>query len=371
MSKITYFCDENNIEESAKEQIDAMLQVPSLVKAAIMPDVHAGYGVPIGTVLELDNAVMPSAVGVDIGCGMLAVRTTIDSNDLRPHFDTIVRTIKSSIPMGFSRRNDSDFCMVMAYAPDRNDLGLTTEEEMQLGTLGGGNHFIEILVGGDNCVWLLIHSGSRNYGYTIGHKYMQVAAMCDNEAPNQDLATLNLDGFSGAKYWLLMENAQRFAKLNRHVMMEIIKSVLMQWFGTNSFVETIDCHHNYAELRISPEAVTVIHRKGAIAAHSGDIGIIPGSMGSPSYIVEGLGNPESLFSASHGAGRTMSRSKAKKTIGIDEFRDSMSDVYSENIDEKHLDEAPLAYKDIRDVMAQQKDNVKIIHELTPVLNIKG
>lgn len=392
MENVKMWIDEKDVEQSAIDKIKSTAIHPRLFKhVAIMPDVHYGIGCNIGSVIPIKNALIPSAVGVDIGCGMCAVKTNLKISDFDEKiFKDLHHNIKRSVPVGRYHRGEKQTDMLEL------DDGINTLIERyqklypkksiksQLGTLGGGNHFIELQVDKDNTIWTMIHSGSRNIGKLIAEKYMKIAKEYCHEDTPDDMEYLDMNTKWGKDYYNEMTFALLFAKTNRDIMLGEIQSQLARVFPDITYNTPINIHHNYAAEETHFGENVWIHRKGATSAKKGEIGIIPGSMGSSSYIVMGKGNPDSYNSCSHGAGRLMSRNAARgkidrkhggyKTEGklnMDDFVSDMSDVYSKDIDREHLDEAPRAYKNIDKVMENQKDLVDIVVRLRPIFNIKG
>jgi len=381
-------------EESALGQAVALSNHPAVYShVALMPDTHAGMGMPIGGVVALSNAVSPNMVGVDIGCGMCAINTGYKLGKIQGKLKKIRAGILQGVPVGFNHRDpgwvDShhpvtiaaldalDGYYIIDLANDTNGLVDDKKVRAQIGTLGGGNHFIEIQKDQDNGIWVMIHSGSRNIGKQVADLYNRKAlALClkwHTALPGKDLAFLPYDEPLGREYLRAMNFALEFALANRRVMMMIVAEV----FAKNKLPwpelwedEMINIHHNYASIENHLGKNLIVHRKGATLARVGTMGIIPGSMGTSSYIVKGLGNKESFMSCSHGAGRKMSRGQAKKTIDIHDFQYKMKGIECDAT-LGHLDEAPQAYKDIDEVMRQQADLVEITTQLSPLAVIKG
>jgi tRNA-splicing ligase RtcB (3'-phosphate/5'-hydroxy nucleic acid ligase) len=382
-------------EESALKQAIAIANHPAIVNhMALMPDAHAGMGMPIGGVAALLNAISPNLVGVDIGCGMCAFYTGYKLGKIQGKLlRNIRKDILEAIPVGFQHRDpkwidrtypdiingldDLDDNYIVNLAADTNGLVDEKKVRAQIGTLGGGNHFIEIQKDQNNGIWVMIHSGSRNVGKQVADLHGKIAiAQCakwHTMLPDKSLAFLPFDDKLGREYFRAMQFSLAFALANRRVMMMAVAEVFAKnklpwpenWKG-----DMINIHHNYASIENHFGKNVIVHRKGATLARTGTVGIIPGSMGTSSYIVKGLGNPDSFMSCSHGAGRTMSRSKAKKTIDITDFRFKMKDIECDaTVD--HLDEAPQAYKDIDEVMRQQADLVESTVQLSPLAVIKG
>ncbi len=346
---------------------------------AVMPDAHVGYGMPIGGVMALRGAVIPNAVGVDIGCGMCAQRTSLPRLS-REQLTRIMAAARRRIPLGFKhhRRPQPRELMPPASGP----LPVVEQEYeralRQLGTLGGGNHFIEIQQGSDGRVWLMIHSGSRNLGYRVAGHYNKLAASLNQRwkeaAPAAwQLAHLPLDHAAGQAYLAEMRFCVGFALANRMLMMERLKEAVASVVPEVRFDTLINIAHNYAAEEEHFGASVVVHRKGATRAESGELGIIPGSQGTPSYIVRGLGNPESFRSCSHGAGRRLGRKQAQRQLSLAAERkrlDSQGILHAIR-GVRDLDEAAGAYKDIGQVIACQRDLVEVVVELRPLAVIKG
>ena len=392
-----------NCEEGAVKQAVNLAHHPALVHhVALMPDAHQGYGMPIGGVVAAKGAVIPAAVGVDIGCGMIATETDVPAEafaemSFRRAFQ---EKLKERIPVGEgeSHRVTQDwegFEEYTAHNGMRSSLWPSKLDRMNLGTLGGGNHFIELqkstaLDGsgdpeGGAKVWLMIHSGSRNLGKRIEEHYHRIAArMCERfhtPLPDKDLAFLPIDEPTGHDYFTDMLFALRYAKENRRRMMEVMKMTLAEFVPGANFVRTIDIHHNYAAFEEHFGEQVCVHRKGATSAKLDEIGIIPGSMGTASYIVRGLGNPDSFMSCSHGAGRRMSRIAASTTLTVEECDKAMDGIVCERWHKYKgfgkakgrldLSEAPQAYKDIEDVIASELDLVEPLIRLVPLASLKG
>jgi tRNA-splicing ligase RtcB len=369
------------MEDGAEVQAKRLANLSFAYKhVAVMPDAHQGYGMPIGTVLATKGVIIPNAVGVDIGCGMHAVQTswaTVPEDILK----RIVNRICEDIPVGFdSRVNFEGSVSVEVINKRMPDLELWAISDYnkaiaQLGTLGGGNHFIEIQQGSDGHVWFMIHSGSRNLGHTVATYWNKKASELNEqwhtEVPKSwQLAFLPLISEEGIRYRHDMVQCVEYAKANRKLMADIIFSLFVDEIGSTRKVSEYDVAHNYARMENHFGNNVMVHRKGATSAKDGEIGIIPGSMGTKSYIVVGAGNPESFMSCSHGAGRAMSRSRAKEQLSIEEQRKRMGGVLFD-LQPSNLDEAPGAYKDIDAVMEYQNDLVTPIVELAPLAVLKG
>lgn len=375
----------NEVEDLAMEQIANLASLPFLFHhLAIMPDVHAGMGMPIGGVLATVDAVIPNAVGVDIGCGMCAVKTSwqvsnIDQNVLRK---TIMKEIREAIPVGFAHHAVAQDEQFMPTGYDISSLKIVSQEyesaKTQIGTLGGGNHFIELQRDEDGYLWVMIHSGSRNLGKKVCDYYDKIAISLNELWHSEVKSSLRLAFLPKGTpeydaYWAEMNYCVDFALCNRRLMMERIKDVLANALPGIEFEPMINIAHNYAAIEHHFGHDVIVHRKGATLAREGVTGIIPGSQGTASYIVEGLGNPESFCSCSHGSGRLMSRTKAVQTLSLeDEIKrlDEQGIVHAIRT-EKDLEEAAGAYKDIEEVINNELDLVKIKTRLLPVAVVKG
>ena len=380
----------NNPEEGAVEQAINLSSLPFIFKqVCLMPDTHQGYGMPIGGVIACKNVIIPNAVGVDIGCGMIAVKTDFLSKDLPQEDiekifgggDKYKGGIRSSVPVGYNHRKKKVEWEGFDNAPDIKVI----QDELQsashqLGTLGGGNHFIEIQKDRGGYIWIMIHSGSRNIGYRIAKHYNNVAMkLCKKwysnipEIKGEDgLAFLPIDTDEGQEYLTAMNFAIKFAEKNRLKMMEDVKYHMNRVLGCK-FEEPIHINHNYARQENHFGRNVWVHRKGATSAKELELGIIPGSQGTKSYIVKGKGNPESFMSCSHGAGRKMSRTKARAELDLEEEQKKLDDkgIIHSIRNKKDLDEASSAYKDIDIVMKEQEDLVEIVEKLEPLAVIKG
>lgn len=365
----------DDIEDGALQQAKNLANLPFVFKwVAIMPDSHQGYGMPIGGVLATKGVIIPNAVGVDIGCGMSAVKTSLTDIDTDT-IKMIMGEIRKAVPVGFDHHPIDQSWGGFGLAPD---IPIIQKElnsaKRQLGTLGGGNHFIEIQKGNDGYVWIMLHSGSRNFGLKTANEYHKKAKeLCErwnSDIPDPDLSFLPMDSAGGQEYFAAMNYCLDFAKANRALMMNNIVNIFRE--KTNSVVlEEINIHHNYAAFEHHYGEDVLVHRKGATKATAGLTGIIPGSMGTASYITEGLGNPESFESSSHGAGRRMGRKEAERTLSLEDEQAKMAGIVHGLRTTKDLDESPGAYKDIDMVMENQKDLVKIKVALRPLASIKG
>ncbi len=381
--------------EGAKQQLLNVASLPFVTPwVAAMPDVHIGKGATIGSVIPTLNAIIPAAVGVDLGCGMMAVKTSLTANDLPDNLHNIRSSIEAAVPHGrSSSRTKQDrgawhnpptevlskwqtlstefaqLCIITPHLKSTNHLH-------HLGTLGTGNHFIELCLDENNSVWLMLHSGSRGVGNRIGTTFIELAKKemqrWHIHLPDQDLAYLPEGSTHFEHYVKAVSWAQRFAKANREVMMtrslQALRQQISKPFDTQ--VMAVNCHHNYIQKEQHYGQKIWITRKGAVSAQQGEMGIIPGSMGTKSFIVRGLGNADSFCSCSHGAGRVMSRTEAKKRISLAEHQQAIAGVECRQ-DAAVIDESPAAYKPIEDVMAAQQDLVEIVHTLKQIICVKG
>lgn len=381
------------IEPEAIRQLENVARLPIVFHhVAAMPDVHFGIGATVGSVIPTLKAIIPAAVGVDIGCGMMAAKTTLVANDLPDNLAPLRDAIERAVPHG--RRPGARDPGAWHKAPPRVDRAWSalekgfdaivrdypklakTNHHNHLGTLGGGNHFIEVCLDEAGAVWVMLHSGSRGVGNAIGTLFIELAKQDamrnDVHLPDRDLAYFAEGAEHFDDYVRAVEWAQRYAAVNRQVMMERVldamKKVIPKRF--RSHVEAVNCHHNYVQRERHFGEDVFVTRKGAVSAKEGELGIIPGSMGARSYIVRGRGNPESFMSCSHGAGRTMSRGEAKRRFTLEEHRAATEGVECRK-DREVLDETPAAYKDIDAVMAAQRDLVEVVHTLKQVVCVKG
>lgn len=369
------------IEENALEQINHLAQLPFVYKhVAIMPDCHSGYGMPIGGVIATEGVVIPNAVGVDIGCGMCAVKTSLYTSDIDSDIlKEIMGMIRERIPVGFNHHNieqDESFMPVYDIMPVLTQQYSSALK--QLGTLGGGNHFIEIQADGDNSIWIMLHSGSRNLGFTVANYYNKLAVELNEKwfssvPKSWELAFLPIKTEEAHDYMREMQYCVDFALANRLHMMRTIEDIFFTINSDVEFSDAINIAHNYARWENHFGKNVIVHRKGATSAKEGEIGIIPGSMGSNSYIVRGRGCNSSFNSCSHGAGRKMGRKEAKRQLDLSTEIGKMDDrgiIHGiRNVGD--LDEAPGAYKDVDEVMKNQADLVEIVTKLRPLASIKG
>jgi tRNA-splicing ligase RtcB (3'-phosphate/5'-hydroxy nucleic acid ligase) len=365
----------NDIENEALEQAIVIAdRLPVFKHIALMPDVHAGKGVPIGTVLPLVNGISPFAVGSDIGCGMFALKLNLSEIELEQQ-KKIFSLIRERIPVGHNHRKEAMEWEGFKNAPIASKI---VKQELQsasyqLGTLGGGNHFIEFQKGSDGYIWVMVHSGSRNIGKKIADYYNDLCLQYGHVLV-KELPYFDMDSSYGLEYYEVMNFALDFARENRHVMHELILMSIEDVLGLVEVLDRVNIHHNYASPERHFGEEIIVHRKGATLASVNTVGIIPGSQGSQSYIVHGLGNSESFMSCSHGAGRVLSRNKAKKELDLEVCNKRMQDMgLLCDFSRGNLDEAAEAYKDITKVMDNQTDLVDILVELTPyqISAIKG
>jgi tRNA-splicing ligase RtcB (3'-phosphate/5'-hydroxy nucleic acid ligase) len=378
----------DDIEASAERQLRNLATLPFIHShVAAMPDVHWGMGATVGSVLALKGAIIPAAVGVDIGCGMCAVRLSLGAAQLPDSLKAVRAQVERDVPVGFAEHSDG---RVQAN-PDEAGLsaglqwmrgahpGIRQRDDgrvwRQVGTLGGGNHFIELCLDEEQRVWVMLHSGSRNIGKVIADYFIARAKeRMQREGvrlPDADLAWLPDGSRDFADYVRAVEWAQSYALTNRRTMLRLVTAALARHLPPFTATdEAINCHHNYISRERHFGADVLVTRKGAIRAGAGDLGIIPGSMGTRSFIVRGKGNPDSFHSCSHGAGRRMSRGQAKRTLTLNDLRAQTAGVECRK-DADVLDEAPAAYKDIDAVMENQRDLVEVVHTLKQVMCVKG
>ena len=375
----------NDVDEKAMEQIENLTTLPFLHHhLAIMPDVHAGMGMPIGGVLACEDAVIPNAVGVDIGCGMCAVKTNWKVSDIPTDIlrKEIMRGIRNQIPLGMNHHKQSQDEKYLPQGFDIDKMEIVKHRQQailhEIGTLGGGNHFIELQKDEDDTLWIMIHSGSRNLGKLVGDHYNNIAKNLNKlwhsvVSPDIRLPFLPRGTKEFGAYWNEMKYCIEFALCNRKLMMQRIEEVISYAIPGIEFEPMINIAHNYAAMEHHFGKDVIVHRKGATLAQEGVIGIIPGSQGTASYIVEGLGNPDSFNSCSHGAGRVLSRSAAIRTL---DMAAEVSQLEAKGIIhaircQDDMQEASGAYKDIDTVIANESDLVKVKTRLLPVAVIKG
>ncbi|QHB73264.1 MULTISPECIES: RtcB family protein [Stenotrophomonas] len=382
------------LEDAAREQLQNIARLPFIHRwISVMPDVHLGKGATIGSVVPTIGAIIPAAVGVDIGCGMIATRTTLTASDLPDNLSAVRSAIERAVPHGRSvgRGRDKgswetppelavdgwtqlvdDFALICERHPKLKN----TNNLKHLGTLGTGNHFVEICLDEDQRVWFMLHSGSRGVGNAIGTYFIELAKQEMRRwminLPDQDLAYLPEGSTHYGDYVFAVDWAQRFARMNREIMMRnvvaAVRTVITKPFEAQA--EAVNCHHNYVSREHHFGKDVMLTRKGAVSARKGEMGIIPGSMGAKSFIVRGLGNEDSFHSCSHGAGRVMSRTQARKLISVDDHAKATAHVECRK-DVEVVDESPAAYKPIEAVMEAQRDLVEIVHTLRQVVCVKG
>jgi len=380
----------DEIEPQARQQLVNISMLPIVHHhVAAMPDVHLGIGATVGSVIPTRSAIIPAAVGVDIGCGMMATRLSLGANDLdEKRLKRVFDQISRDVPVGFDQHDERDARTEAAkgfkrglhgilekHAGIKKRVGKHSSWVRQLGSLGGGNHFIEVCLDESNRVWVMLHSGSRGIGNAIGTYFIELARR-DAERnqlvlPDRDLAYFpegaeHFDDYVEAVGW-----AQDYARANREEMMELVLEALERHLPSfERTTEAVNCHHNYVEREFHYGADVWVTRKGAIRARPGELGIIPGSMGARSYIVRGKGSPDSFESCAHGAGRRMSRTQAQKKFSTADLEAQTAGVICRK-DRGVIDEIPGAYKDIDQVMANQQDLVEVVHTLKQVLCVKG
>lgn len=371
-------------EEGSLAQARNLANLPfAFRQICLMPDTHQGYGMPIGGVLATKNVIVPNAVGVDIGCGMCAVKTNIQSETLTPEkLKAVMKGVRAMIPLGFDHHKERQDESLMPQNFDIEKLPIVKNQYLsalkQIGTLGGGNHFIELQKDENGTLWVMVHSGSRNIGLKVAEHYNKLAkwqnALWFSEVdPKWDLAFLPFQTETARLYYQEMQYCIAFAFANRRLMMERIQEVMSDEISGIDYAPMINIAHNYAAWEEHFGEKVIVHRKGATSAFAGQVGIIPGSQGTKSYIVEGLGNPESFMSCSHGAGRVMSRAKAIRELNLEEEKrklDQQGIIHSIR-GKSDLEEAASAYKDIAQVMDFQRDLVVVKTELSPLAVIKG
>lgn len=387
------WADEDEIEEAARAQLRNVAELKWTHGVRVMPDVHFGKGATVGSVIAMKQAIAPAAVGVDIGCGMTAVRTNLRPDQLPDRLAKIRAGVERVVPVGFAghpdepgalRRHDD---LTRRYRQAMRSFGGLSARELtasaktgnaerkamtQVGTLGGGNHFIELCAGDDDRVWLTLHSGSRGTGNQLAQVHIAAAQKLshNDNLVDRDLAvflsgTPQMDAYLHDLWW-----AQSYALLNRDVMLAAITDELTRHLAGVEFEDPIRCHHNYVAIETYDDTELVVTRKGAIRAGSGDMGVIPGSMGTGSYIVRGLGNPESYNSASHGAGRRMSRNAARRMFTLEDLRYQTRGIECRK-DAGVVDEIPAAYKDIDEVIKAQSNLIDVVARLQTLLCVKG
>jgi tRNA-splicing ligase RtcB len=372
------------LEDNTRAQAEQTARMPFIhPHVALMPDAHLGLGATVGSVIPTVGAIIPAAVGVDIGCGMIAVRTQYATTDLPADRKPVREAIERAVPLNAGAANRTisrehterrlEQLRALATEAGFDPASYAARWELQLGTLGSGNHFIEVTADETGGVWLFLHSGSRGVGNRIAQKHIAVAReLCAGEdLPDRDLAYLTEGTEEFDAYIREMRWAQTYALLNREEMMDRVVRQFAEWVdGDVDRVEEINCHHNYTEREHHYGRDVWLSRKGAINAEEGRPGLIPGSMGTASYVVVGRGDPVSLSSAPHGAGREYSRTRARKTFTAEDLRAAMAGIEYRDTD-AFIDEIPAAYKDIDRVMADAADLVEVRHVLRQLVNVKG
>lgn len=395
IENVKFWVGDMQVEQEALQQLTNISHLPILAgHIAVMPDVHMGKGATVGSVIPTRSAIIPAAVGVDIGCGMCAVMTNLTADDLPDSLYSLRNQIERDVPVGFNehdrgmpsvsgpyadilRKNMNKVMDRFEHLAMREKLGRADEKKIgrQMGTLGGGNHFIELCLDSDNRVWVMLHSGSRGIGNQIGTVAIELAkeqaakrawGLADKDLAWLDEGTAEFDAYIEAMHW-----AQDYARYNRDTMMNIVLAALRRRFpGLMILGDAVNCHHNFTSWEEHNNEGMWITRKGAVSAKLGEMGIIPGSMGAKSFIVRGKGNSDSYCSCSHGAGRKHSRNQAKKLFTSLDLQEQTSGVECRK-DDGVLDEIPGAYKNIDEVMAAQQDLVEVVHTLKQVLCVKG
>lgn len=382
--KVFCFLDPDSIEEEAKQQLKNISEMPFLFHhVAVMPDCHVGKGATVGSVIATKGAIIPAAVGVDIGCGMIAVKTKLFAKDLPDDLSKLRHSIERSIPLGAGAFNKniskSADKRIQLLGPD-SYLEIDKNWQNAVGTLGSGNHFIELSLDETNQIWVVLHSGSRGIGNKLATKHINIAqGLCEQmfiALKDNDLAYLPEQSKEFEDYIRDLLWAQEFARVNRDEMMDrVMKDLSYFIFNENGHqseieLERINCHHNFTQRENHFGHNVWITRKGAIQMREGQFGVIPGSMGTRSYIVSGKANQLSFHSAPHGAGRRFSRAEARKRFTMDDFEKVMNGIECRHSKEL-IDELPMAYKDIDEVMENSKELVNVVHVLKQILNVKG
>lgn len=376
----------SNIDEGTLRQAEATARLPIIAgHVALMPDAHFGMGATVGSVIPTESAIIPAAVGVDIGCGMVAVHTSLTAEHLPDNLNHFFPALRETVPAGLNQGHEQSSRAAEKWFrehPPTHELERkqATKALLQLGSLGSGNHFFEICLDENDNVWLVLHSGSRGIGNQLARGHVERAKKLTFAHPleDKDLAyfeqgTPEFDAYITDMLW-----GQEYAYANRDIMIRAAIKAFWEFLQPPNNLkmpanaDIINCHHNYSQVEQHDGKNLWITRKGAIKADTGDLGVIPGSMGTRSYIVRGLGNPASYHSCSHGAGRVMSRSRAKRELSIESLHEAMAGKAWQSRDaEALLDEHPASYKDIDQVMEDQKDLVEVVHTLHQVLNYKG
>jgi len=384
--KLRLFLPKEELESGAFDQVKNAAGLPFVHGVAVMPDAHLGKGACVGSVIATENAIIPAAVGVDIGCGMIAVKTKFFFKDLPEDLESIRAGIERRIPLNAGAKNNkiqgTALARVKALDAKKKDYydDACKDWKNQLGTLGSGNHFIEVCLDEEDRVWVVLHSGSRGVGNRLADRHIKVAMkLMDTmhiKLPDKDLSYLptGIEGFDDYIYDLLW--SQDYARLNREEMMDrVLEEMSYAFFDEGGRakdieIDRINCHHNFTQMENHFGKNMWITRKGAIQMNDGQLGVIPGSMGTKSYIVEGLANKMSYHSAPHGAGRRFSRSEARRRFTMDDFDRELAGIVVRR-SEDYIDELPSAYKDIDNVMENSKELVRVKHILRQIINVKG
>ncbi|MCH8075166.1 MAG: RtcB family protein [SAR324 cluster bacterium] len=378
---VKMWTDAAKVDSATLDQLKNTASLPFVFRhVAAMPDVHLGIGATVGSVVATRGAVIPAAVGVDIGCGMMALKTSLPAGRVHRKAAAVRADIEQAVPVGY-RGNATESASARRWnrwGDTRHspfmDRALIDKAMRQMGSLGGGNHFIEICLDEEETVWVMLHSGSRNVGKTLAERHINEAKdlmkRMTIHLPDRNLAYLTQGTAEFAAYLRDLNWCQDYALQNRIEMMERIKNLLRKRFGEFTISMEVNCHHNYAATETHFGEEVIVTRKGAVRARRGDLGIIPGSMGVRSFIVRGLGNPESFHSCAHGAGRRMSRTAAKKKFTLKDLAAQTHGVECRK-DGGVLDEIPGAYKDIDEVMANQSDLVEVVAALKQFICVKG
>lgn len=362
------------LESGAIDQFVNVMGLPDVVQGALMADAHSGYVLPIGGVVATKDTIYPAFVGYDIGCGVCSVPTSLTKDQVWEKAAEIRDAIYGRIPVGFGQNTGKgqQQAAVLLSRIGKDHTGVINKYFQNacsgLGTLGGGNHFIELGYDETDRVWITIHSGSRSLGHAVGSHYMKAAAPEDN-GQYEDTYPLDTRSELGRDYIKDLDYCLAYALLSRHTMLRTVEAILSEMFSPLTILwdELINRNHNHAEMK----GDLWIHRKGATHAELGMMGVIPGNMRDGCFVVRGKGNPASLYSSSHGAGRIMSRAKAKQATNLEGLAEMMKDVPGASVREGVIDESPIAYKNIFEVMELQKDLVDVVHHLKPIVNVKG
>lgn len=388
-AKTLMWAPEHEIEQVALQQLRNIAALEWVYGVRVMPDVHLGKGATVGSVIAMKDAVSPAAVGVDIGCGMESVKTNLTAADLPDSLSKLRSRIEAVVPVGFNSHKSAVNVTALGFDVPRLRSGWDrfwgtfsslhdgvqsreSKAHKQMGTLGGGNHFVEVCLDEDDSVWILLHSGSRNIGKELAERHVRIAqGLPHNQSlPDRDLAVFLRDTPEMVAYRHDLDWAQEYAARNRAVMLGLICGAVRAEFSHVRFDVPISCHHNYVSEEIIDGQPMLVTRKGAVRAGLGDLALIPGSMGTRSYVVRGKGNPDSFQSASHGAGRRMSRNAAKRQFTVADLIAQTEGVESRK-DAGVVDEIPAAYKNIDEVIAAQADLIDVVATLRQVLCVKG